>query len=75
VPSDDVIKELQELTSIFVIAKDRLPGHASSHDVVRRTGHLETRSARHGAKVVGPWRHAIAGAAFVTKSRRFRGGV
>jgi hypothetical protein len=75
VPGDDVIEELQELTSILVIAKDRLPGHTASHDVVRRAGHLETRRTRHASNVVAPWRLASAGAAFVTMSRRFRCGV
>jgi hypothetical protein len=68
VPGDDVIEELQELTSIFVIAKDRLLGHTPSHHVVRRAGHLETRGTRHASKVVAPWRHEIGGAAFVTMS-------
>ena len=67
-PSDDVIEEIQELASILVIAKDRLPSHTASHDVVRGAGHLEARRTRHAPKVVAPWRHAIAGADFVSMS-------
>ena len=68
VSCNDFIEEFQELTSISVVAEDRLTSYAASHDVVRGAGQLETRRTCHAPKVVPPWRRAIARAALVTMS-------
>lgn len=66
VSGDNVVQQLQELTSILVVAKDRLTSYASRGDVVRGAGRLETRWTRHAAKVVRKWQHETARAAFGT---------
>jgi hypothetical protein len=68
VTGNDVIDELEEVTSIQVVAEDRLPGDSASHHVVHAAGDLETRRTRHPSKVVPPGRRRIVGATFVTMS-------
>jgi hypothetical protein len=68
VTSNDVIDELEEVTSIWVVAEDRLTRDAASDHVVQAAGYLETRRTRHPSKVAPPGWHQIVGATFVTMS-------
>ena len=54
-PPNDVGEDPQEHCAVFIIAKQRLPTDPAAHDVVGRSGDLETGRSRHELKLSRPF--------------------